>query len=244
MPEGPSIVILKEALQPFSGKKVLVASGNAKIDFDLIKNKKVLAFKSWGKHSLICFKDFYLRIHLLMFGSYAINEKKDKTPRLSLVFSNGEINFYTCSIKLIEGEADRDYDWQVDVMSEDWNSSKAESALKSLSDEQVCDVLLNQEIFSGVGNIIKNEVLFLTKIHPESIIGALPSKKKKELIRIVVSYSFDFYHWKKAFVLRKHWQIYKKKICPRCNIPVKVAYVGKTKRLTCYCSNCQNLYTL
>src|SRR6266704_1669607 len=106
MPEGPSIVILREALQPYSGKKVFSATGNAKIDFTRIENKKVLTFKSWGKHFLISFKDFYLRIHLLMFGSYTINERKDIAPRLSLTFQNGEINFYSCSIKLIEGDVD------------------------------------------------------------------------------------------------------------------------------------------
>jgi hypothetical protein len=32
MPEGPSIVILKEAVQSFKGKKVKEVSGNSKID--------------------------------------------------------------------------------------------------------------------------------------------------------------------------------------------------------------------
>ncbi|MDB5258018.1 MAG: endonuclease [Chitinophagaceae bacterium] len=244
MPEGPSIVILKEALQAYKGKKVLSATGNAKIELGRIEQQKIMDFKSWGKHFLICFKGFYLRIHLLMFGSYAINERKDRAPRLSLEFAAGEINFYTCSIKLIDGDPNQEYDWEVDVMADEWNASKAEKIIKLMPEEKVCDVLLNQAIFSGVGNIIKNEVLFLARIHPESLLGALPAKKRKELIKLARSYSFDFYTWKKAFVLKKHWQIYKKKICPRCNIPVETAYLGKTKRLTCYCSNCQYLYYL
>lgn len=243
MPEGPSIFILREALQPYSGKKVLSASGSSKIDFTQLENKKILSFKSWGKHFLICFKGFYIRIHLLMFGSYAINERKDRVPRLSLSFSKGEVNFYTCSVKLIEADVEEDYDWEVDVMSDEWNAKKADQSLKSFSKEKACDVLLDQSIFSGVGNIIKNEVLFLARIHPESLVAALPVKKRKELIKAARDYSFDFYKWKKAFVLRKHWQIYKKKICPRCNIPVKTAYLGKNKRLTCYCNNCQELYS-
>jgi endonuclease-8 len=32
MPEGPSIVILKEEVQVFKGKKILSISGNSKID--------------------------------------------------------------------------------------------------------------------------------------------------------------------------------------------------------------------
>ncbi|MGN6420394.1 MAG: hypothetical protein ACTHMC_22995, partial [Pseudobacter sp.] len=55
MPEGPSIVILKEQLAPFEGKKVIAVAGNTKI-FNLqdLKNKTP-TFKSWGKHFLICF---------------------------------------------------------------------------------------------------------------------------------------------------------------------------------------------
>ncbi|HRO68823.1 MAG TPA: hypothetical protein PK951_00545 [Chitinophagaceae bacterium] len=43
----------------------------------------------------------------------------------------------------------------------------------------VCDALLDQEIFSGVGNIIKNEVLYRIRVHPESLIGDIPLKKDK-----------------------------------------------------------------
>ena len=72
---------------------------------------------------------------------------------------------------------DQDYNWEVDVMADEWNASKADKKIKTIPEEKVCDILLNQDVFSGVGNIIKNEVLFLTRIHPESLIGALLLKK-------------------------------------------------------------------
>ena len=77
MPEGPSIVLLKELVDGFTGKAVIEVSGNSKIDQSRLLNKKITAFKSWGKHFLICFKVFSLRVHFLLFGSYRINEKKD-----------------------------------------------------------------------------------------------------------------------------------------------------------------------
>ncbi len=242
MPEGPSIVILREELETFKEKKIISATGNAKIDLTKLKGKKILDFKSWGKHFLICFDDFFLRIHLLMFGTYRINERKETPPRLSLVFRNNEINFYTCSIKMIEGDVNDFYDWETDVMSDKWNEKKAVKAVKKLKQKMVCDTLLNQEIFSGVGNIIKNEVLFRTKIHPESITEKLPTKQLNELVFEARNYSHDFYNWKKIFELKKHWLIYKKKDCPRCKIRSTKAYLGVTKRLTCFCSNCQLLF--
>ncbi|MCW3108812.1 MAG: Formamidopyrimidine-DNA glycolase, partial [Segetibacter sp.] len=102
MPEGPSIVILKELVQPFKGKKIVEVYGNSKMDIQRIAGQKVIDFKSWGKHFLLCFKDFAVRIHFMLFGSYRINEQKETKPRLSLQFKDGEINFYTCSVQFIE----------------------------------------------------------------------------------------------------------------------------------------------
>jgi endonuclease-8 len=242
MPEGPSLVIIKESLQQFKGKKILSAGGNTKIDMHLLENKKITDIKTWGKHLLICFKDVAVRIHLMMWGSYRINEKKETPARLHLEFDNGEINFYNTATKLIEGDLNKIYDWSADVLSEDWNARKAKKKLKAIPQTNVCDALLNQETFAGVGNIIKNEVLFRICVHPQSIVGALPEKQLNELIKEARNYSFDFLKWKKEYSLRKHWLIYTKKICPRCNIPVKKKYLGETKRRTFFCDNCQVKY--
>jgi endonuclease VIII len=242
MPEGPTIVILKEKVKIFEGKKILQVDGNAKIDLKRLKNKKVIEFKSWGKHFLICFDDFTIRIHFLMFGSYTINEKKDHKPRLTLTFSNGELNIYTASVKLLKQNADEIYDWSADVMNQNWNAAKAKRKLKPKNEMMICDALLDQDIFAGVGNIIKNEVLFITRIHPESIIKNIPVKKINELVKEARDYSFDFLKWKKEFVLKKHWLAYAKKICSRCNIPLIKRHLGETKRRTFFCENCQVLY--
>src|SRR5215212_376993 len=146
--EGPSLVILKEEIKAFKGKKIIDVSGNTKIEKERFKNKTVRNFKSWGKHFLICFDDFFVRIHFLMFGSYRVNEKKaERSPRLSLVFKNGEINFYTCSVKINEEDPGEVYDWEVDVMSDKWNAKKALASLKKMKDTMVCDALLDQAIF-------------------------------------------------------------------------------------------------
>lgn len=243
MPEGPSILILKEKLSSFEGKKVIEASGTAKIDLNRINGKKIIALQSWGKHFLICFNGFFVRIHLLMFGTYRINERRDSVPRLRLSFSKDEeINFYTCHVLMLEGSPEDTYDMESDIMSGTWNPKKAEKKLKALVNGNVSDALLNQEIFSGVGNIIKNETLFLTRIHPKSIVGNLPPKKLKELIHQAETYTWDFYKWKKVNQLSRHFQVYERKICPRCNIPLKKESIGKGKRLTIFCDNCQILY--
>lgn len=242
MPEGPSIVILKEEVQQFARQKIIDVSGNSSIDILRLKNKTILEFKSWGKHFLICFDDFTVKIHMLMFGTYRINDKKETTARLSMVFANGEINFYTCSIKILEGNINLYYDWEEDVMNENWNPEKAKKSLDKIPKKMICDALLEQNIFSGVGNIIKNEVLYRCKIHPESFVGKIPSKDIKQLIEESVIYSFQFLNWKKKNELKKHWLAHTKKVCVRCNLPLQKKYTGVKKRRSFFCTNCQELY--
>jgi endonuclease-8 len=242
MPEGPSIVILKEAVEAFKGKKLISIGGNTKIDLPDLVGQPVINFKSWGKHFLICFPRHTIRIHFMLFGSYRINEKKATPPRLSLQFQKGELNFYACSVKLLDDDPDMIYDWTADVMNKSWNPRKAGTKLKKIPKTMVCDALLDQSIFSGVGNIIKNEVLFRIRVHPESRIGKLPSIKLSALVKEARNYSFEFLEWKKAFVLKKHWLIHTKKTCPRCELPVIKKYTGKTKRRSFFCTNCQLLY--
>lgn len=242
MPEGPSIVIAKAEMIVFVGEKIIEANGNAKIDIDSIEGKVLIDVKSWGKHLLLCFDDFTVRIHFLLFGSYLVNETKTAAVRLGLVFKNGYINFYAASVKILEGSADAQYDWSADVMNDEWNSA---AALKKLSDnkqELICDVLLDQDIFSGVGNIIKNEVLFRVRVHPNSLVGKIPPKKLKEITEQARIYSFDFLKWKKDFELKKHWLVHTKKDCVQCDNKLIKEYTGKKKRRSFFCTTCQKLY--
>lgn len=242
MPEGPSIVILKEEVQQFLGHKVLEVSGNSSIEISRLQNKIIREFKTWGKHFLICFDDFTIKIHMLMFGTYRINERKETTPRLSLIFANGELHFYTCSIKILEGDINLYYNWEEDVMNENWNSKKAKQSMDKIPDKLICDALLEQNIFSGVGNIIKNEVLYRCKIHPESLVGKIPKKDIQRLIDESVTYSFQFLEWKKNDELKKHWLAHTKNICVRCDLSIIKKYTGVKKRRSFFCTNCQKLY--
>lgn len=242
MPEGPSLVILKEEVQRFTGKKILAISGNTKLDLSFLLNQKVTAFKTWGKHFLICLPQVTLRIHFLLFGSYSILEQTKANPRLALQFANGTLYFYSCSILVLTEDLDDMYDWSADIMNEAWDPVAARKKLKAKPDMLVCDAALDQTIFSGAGNIFKNEVLFRIRVHPESKVGKLPPRKLTEFIKQMQVYAFEFLEWKKAFVLRQHWLAHTKSICPRCNIPFVKKHLGKTHRRSFYCMNCQVLY--
>lgn len=243
MPEGPSILLVREAINQFVGKQVIAVEGNSKIDQSRMFHKHVVAIKSWGKHLLICFEGFTLRIHFLMFGSYTINERKpDRSIRLNLTFDTGEINFYACSVKYLEGDVNTHYDWSVDVMNDQWNKKKAKAKLKTIPNALICDALLEQDIFAGVGNIIKNEILYRVCVHPESIVKNIPTAKINTLVDETRIYSFQFLEWKRQYELKKHWLAHTKKMCLRCHMPIIRKQTGVKKRRSFICSNCQTLY--
>lgn len=241
MPEGPSIIILKELAAGFEGQTIASAEGSATIDKASLAGQTIVAIRSWGKQFLIELPTLAVRIHLRLFGSYRIDERKDDaTPSLRLCFTCGrELNFYTCSIKIVEGRLEDTYDWRTDVMSERWDPGLVLKKLRAMPDALVCDALLDQTVFSGVGNIIKNEVLFRIRVHPLSAVGALPPAKLRELVKEARVYAFQFLEWKKAFVLKQHWLAHTKSVCPRCHIPFHHAKLGVTRRRSFYCERCQ-----
>ncbi len=243
MPEGPSIVILREEVAAFTGQRIERAEGSAKVDKARLTGQVVREFRSWGKHLLIELEDVSVRIHLLLFGSYRINERKDSTPRLSLGFADGELNFYACSVQLIEGPLDATYDWSMDLMSDAWSPRVTLKRLRERPRLLACDALLDQTLFAGSGNIIKNEVLYRIRVHPLSLIGELPAAKLRELVREARTYSFQFLEWKRAGVLKANWLAHGKTSCVRCRIPlVKVKELGRSQRRAFFCERCQKRY--
>jgi endonuclease-8 len=172
--EGPSIVILVEEAQKFIGQRVKECAGSSKvIDPKALCGQKLMDLKSWGKHFLLIFERQILKVHFLLFGSYRIDDSRPGlAPRLSLRFKSGEIFFYACSIRELTEPLSSLYDWKIDVMSPEWDEKRVVNKLAKEGDALLCDVLLDQEIFAGVANIIKNEVLFRLRLHPRVKLNA------------------------------------------------------------------------
>lgn len=247
--EGPSLYLAARQLKPFKGKTVLSVSGNTKIEKERLLDKEVKNIFSWGKHLIIQFDEFALRTHFLLFGAFEANVgdtaltgdyKRAYTPRLQLDFENGSIKLFNCSVKFLETRNARaDYDFTVDIMSSKWDADQAFDTVSSKPGAEIADLLLDQEIFAGVGNIIKNEVLWRVHIHPQSKVRDIPPSELKQLIAETRKFSLLFYKWRKVFLLRKHLNIYQKSICPRCGAKVKREKTGKRNRISHFCPVCQ-----
>jgi endonuclease VIII len=193
MPEGPSILHLRNQLLPFKGKVVKKAGGYGPMPTKWIDGKKLLDITTWGKHLLFVFGNGIVRVHLMLFGDVLINERKKVNRSFFLEFAKGEINGYIVKAQKLEGKPDNHYDWRTDILSDQFDPVHVKLLLKNKSNKTIDDVLMDQTIFTGVGNKIRNEALYRAGIHPQSITGKIPTTKITKLVKEVVVYAKLFY---------------------------------------------------
>lgn len=248
--EGPSLFLAAELLAPFIGEQIDEVGGNTKIGKERLLGKKILSIFSYGKYLFFQLDAFALRVHFLLFGSFEASvagekvtgdyPKKARMPRLHLTLKSGQIDLYSCSVKFIEHSNARQLcDFTTDIMSEAWDEKKALKKLKQCEDSEIADALLDQTIFAGVGNIIKNEVLLQAKILPTHKVKELSTAQLKQLILITRNFVFQFYQWRKNFELKKHYNIYRQGICKQCGNKVLRKKTGLRNRMGYVCLHCQ-----
>lgn len=244
--EGPSLLILKEELKPFKKQKVLAVSDNTKQPKDLLVGRTLSKVDTWAKNLFLSFKSekdtILTKTHFLMFGSYRINEPRpERTPRLEIKFPNGVLYLYACSVKFSADEYLASVDREVDLMSKKWNVEHVVEMMEKKKKLPLCDLLLDQRVFAGSGNIVKNEVLFNLRIHPLTPLSRIPKKDWPRIATAVHDYMWKFYKWKKQFMLRRHWQVMRQRDCPLCGEKLVKKNLGKNERRTFFCAKHQPL---
>jgi endonuclease-8 len=249
--EGPSLALAAEQLQPFAGLVVQDVRGNARIDRERFRGQRLSAVFNHGKQLFMQFPGFALRTHFLLYGTYEAEVEgvqvsgdyvRTREPRLVLRFANGEVRMFNCSLRIVEqADVAATLDFRTDVLSKHWSTPKAMKALSHMGDEEISDVLLDQDVFAGVGNIIKNEVLYPERLRPQAKVRNISLARRRTLIRQVLSFSRLFLKWRRKFELRKHLQVHGRSTCPNCGGKLVHPHTGKRHRRAHYCPRCQKL---
>lgn len=60
-----------------------------------------------------------------------------------------------------------------DLLHEDYDEAEARARVLARAEEEIANVLLNQRVISGLGNVYKSEVLFLCGVHPFRAVASL-----------------------------------------------------------------------
>lgn len=241
MPEGPSILYLANQLKAFEGRIVTAAGGYGKMPTDWLKRKKLLHIKTWGKHLLLEFNTGTVRVHLMLFGDVLINERKKVNASFYIHFGKDEVNGYVVKAEKLEGPPEEFYDWRTDILHKSFSAAWVVKLMQQHSAKPIHEVLMNQDIFTGVGNKIRNEALYRAGIHPFSITAAIPSAKQKRLVSEVRKYARIFYKELQKHGTNKSFGVYQQEFAADGS-EVTLMILKKEKRKLYVSESRQKLY--
>lgn len=241
MPEGPSILHLRTQLLPFKNKIVQKAGGYGPMPTGWLKGKKLLDIQTWGKHLLLIFSGGTVRVHLGLFGDLLVDERKKVNRSFFLEFAKGEINGYVVRAEKLEAPVDEVYDWRTDILSEAFDAAYVKSLLKEHSAKPIETLLIDQNIFTGSGNIIRNEALYHAGIHPMSITGKIPQAKLTRLTKEVVKFAR---RWYTEMAAGRHisFAVYRQQFAPDGS-EVTMRILRTSKRKVFFSEHRQKLYS-
>lgn len=203
MPELPEVETVRNTL-----KKLVLGKQIRDIDVfyeKMIRNRTVEDFKNsfvdktikdikrYGKYLVFVFEDIALISHLRMEGKYFIKDldaPKEKHEHVIFYFTDGLTlryndtrkfgTFDVCELEDIESNSPI-----TKLGPEPSSELLTEAYLKKLFERKSTPIkttLLDQTIISGLGNIYVDEVLFLSKLHPETITNKVTKKERKQII--------------------------------------------------------------
>lgn len=197
MPEGPEIKLLSEFLRKkIIGKQMtnIISISKQKVKWG--RSCTVLDVGCKGKLIWIEFEDFVLHIVLLINGW--IYDKKEPDIKYILVFDSNLKIYITDPRKLCK-IIRMDYDQHEDILHKKLGVDilTAHFTLDAFFDLvynysiNICAFLMDQKIMSGVGNYIKNEVLYLAKISPRRKTDDLTDNEIEDLFCQIKFVSFS-----------------------------------------------------
>ncbi|KAF7228607.1 endonuclease 8-like 3 isoform X2 [Nothobranchius furzeri] len=201
-----------------------------------------------GKELFMYFGSRALRLHFGMNGSMSLNPAQRKVTTgsaavLEIHLTNDTVAFFdsTVEIRLTEDCKQKVRAMEsLDVCSSKFSFSRSEEAVRSQSSRMLCDVLLDQAVMPGVGNIIKNEALFDSGFHPAVKVQLLTDKQINHLVKMTRDFTLLFYKCRKTgSALYKHYKVYKRPQCDRCSHAITVCRLGDNGRMTYFCERCQ-----
>lgn len=224
MPEGPELLYLSIKLKNELKNAILEnIVSNTKSIVKIPKKSKVLNVYSYGKNLIIDCKNYKLLVHLGITG-WLVNTQP-KIYKYIFEFNNQKIYLKDqrrfSKIVLFTSQEDlEDYltKYGVDILTKDFTFDYFNNIIKSKK-KLLCSILLDQKYFAGLGNYIKNDSLYLSKINPNKKTNDLDENEIKELYNNIkfIAYS-NIFTWLKENNLKVPQNI--QKLSPnKLNVP-------------------------
>ena len=273
MPEGDTIFRAARTLhRALAGKPVLrfesVFPHLTRVhDDQRITGRTVDAVRAAGKHLLMEFSGgLLLRTHMRMNGSWHIYRPGEawQRPRRSMRIIVGTEDFVAVGFDIPVAEMIKAKDVPrheelrqlgPDLLGEGFDAAEAGRRIRARGASEIADVLLNQRVLAGIGNVYKSEVLFSCGVSPfakvdsltDDEIACLVSSARRFLtanvsdtLAAMTTYT-GFRRTTRRSDPRERLWVYGRAgdPCRKCATPVSVRAQGANARLTYWCSTCQ-----
>jgi endonuclease-8 len=231
-----------------------------------ITGRTVERVEAVGKHVLMRLTGgLTLRTHMRMNGSWHVYRPGERWQRprrdMRIVVATDAYEAVAFMVPIAEfideREAARQPDLRAigpDLLGDTFDASDALRRIHERGREAIADVLLNQRVVAGIGNVYKSEVLFLSRINPFAAAASVPDDRLREALAIArrvmranVSTlgggvtTYIGYRRNRGRDDAQHHYVYgrARKPCRRCGALVRVRAQGPHARLTYWCPNCQ-----
>jgi endonuclease-8 len=225
---------------------------------------------SQGKHVLFNLSgDLILRTHMRMSGSWHVypDGARWKRPAREMRLLIAAAGAIAVGFNVPEAEfiARRDLARHKtlttlgpDLLHTSFDADEALRRMRERSDACIADVLLDQRVLAGIGNVFKSEILFLGKTDPFAPASSLPDERLRQLIAIAreqlranvmtaartLSPAFGRRTTRSLDPRATLWVYGRRgKPCRRCGVPIASRKTGLDARLTYWCPRCQAPYT-
>ena len=253
MPEGDSIYRAAQALHRALAGRIVTSFETVlpkltRIDEDApVKGRTIERVRPSGKNLIIEFSgDLHLHTHMKMNGSWHIYRPGERWQRprrdMRIVISTDEYVAVAFTVPVAEFHTSRSLARQTDLRSmgpdllgETFDREEALRRIRARPDEEIANVLLNQRVLAGIGNIWKSETLFASGIDPFTRVADLDDA---QLERIVDNARRLLVHSAKG---RSTFAVYTRggDPCRRCGTPIRYRKQGVDARSTYWCPKCQ-----
>lgn len=260
MPEGDTIFKLAAYLEPtLSGRRIVSGFAQARPRVEL-DGRAIRDVYAQGKHLFIALDNRQLlRSHLGMWGSwhgYAPNERWLRPKhRASIVVDIGErvfVCFNALQVEVLREGGVRNRQLALtlgpDLLRPAVDFACIVQRARALSDQErvVADVLLDQKIACGIGNVYKSETLFLEDRHPATPLCSIDDRQLAGLYERASQLLAQNTRGGPRITRRTtddagHLWVYGRtgQPCLRCDTPIASQMLGANQRSTYWCPRCQ-----
>ena len=250
MPEGDTIwrtaAVLRDAL---AGQEIKQARPDP---LRKVIGATVTTVESTGKHLVIRFDNGYaLHSHMRMRGVWQVYKPDERWRRpewqlkaMLETESAVAVCFDAPVVELMRNTAPVIGHLGPDILADDWHVAEVLKRARQLNATTIGEVLLDQRVTSGIGNVYRCEALWQQRVNPWRKTEDVTDEeltKVLESARAAMRANLGGGTWRRSFPGYGRGAVHGRsgRPCPRCGTLIQSKGMGENPRAVYWCARCQ-----